>query len=121
MGPHLGRDNHAGRQRRGQLGAESVRRACRSVTTQDVFYWVVDDDAWAIDRVPAWIEDGGSDTYGQVLIAPLDDAGRVWVAGGGSGHGAKHGPSVGGYVADPLEGKEAPDPRFGLVRAAARA
>jgi sarcosine oxidase len=51
----------------------------------------------------------------EFLIAPLDGD-RVWVAGGGSGHAFKHGPALGEYVADVLDGTRAPDPRFGLGR-----
>jgi sarcosine oxidase len=39
---------------------------------------------------------------------------RVWLLGGGSGHGFKHGPSLAEYVAGLLEGGAEPDPRFGL-------
>jgi glycine/D-amino acid oxidase-like deaminating enzyme len=49
----------------------------------------------------------------EFLIAPLDDA-RVWIAGGGSGHAFKHGPALGEYVADLIDGTRPPDPRFGL-------
>jgi len=48
------------------------------------------------------------------LVSPLDDD-RVWLIGGGSGHGFKHGPALGEYVADLLEGRQAPDPRLGLT------
>lgn len=48
------------------------------------------------------------------VLAPVPDSDRGWIAGGGSGHGFKHGPSIGAYVADLLEGVEAPDPRFGV-------
>lgn len=57
-----------------------------------------------IDRHPAW------------------DA--VWIVGGGSGHGFKHGPAVGRHVADLLSGRAAVEPRFALAgksAAAARA
>jgi glycine/D-amino acid oxidase-like deaminating enzyme len=39
---------------------------------------------------------------------------NVWLAGGGSGHGFKHGPAVGEHVAG-LVGGDAPNPRFGLA------
>jgi glycine/D-amino acid oxidase-like deaminating enzyme len=38
---------------------------------------------------------------------------NVWFAGGGSGHGFKHGPSVGEYISNLLEGGAA-EPRFSL-------
>lgn len=37
---------------------------------------------------------------------------NVWILGGGSGHGFKHGPALAEYVAGVLEGE--PDPRFGF-------
>jgi glycine/D-amino acid oxidase-like deaminating enzyme len=39
---------------------------------------------------------------------------RVWLLGGGSGHGYKHGPALAEHAADVLEGSAAPDPRFAL-------
>lgn len=41
---------------------------------------------------------------------------NVWIAGGGSGHGFKHGPAVGEYVAARVTGspQPAPEPRFSL-------
>jgi glycine/D-amino acid oxidase-like deaminating enzyme len=43
-------------------------------------------------------------------------AGNVWLVGGGSGHGFKHGPALGEMVAElALEGKN-PDPLFQLAR-----
>ena len=42
---------------------------------------------------------------------------NVWIAGGGSGHGFKHGPAVGEYLAARLQDKSDPalEPRFSLV------
>jgi glycine/D-amino acid oxidase-like deaminating enzyme len=42
----------------------------------------------------------------------LDD---VWLVGGGSGHGFKHGPAIGEYVTARLEDGDAVDPRFSLA------
>ena len=39
---------------------------------------------------------------------------NVWLVGGGSGHGFKHGPVVGEYVARMLAGEEVREPRFSL-------
>ena len=39
---------------------------------------------------------------------------NVWLVGGGSGHGFKHGPAVGTYVADQLSGQGTPEARFTL-------
>lgn len=50
---------------------------------------------FVIDRHPAW------DT--------------VWIAGGGSGHGFKHGPAVGRHVADLLSARAGVEPRFALA------
>jgi len=49
------------------------------------------------------------------LIAPHPEQDGVWLLGGGSGHGFKHGPALAEYVADLLEGAEPADPRFGLA------
>ena len=51
---------------------------------------------FVIDRHPAWPQ--------------------VWIVGGGSGHGFKHGPAVGGHVADLLADRAAVEPRFSLAR-----
>ncbi|HSK96896.1 MAG TPA: FAD-dependent oxidoreductase, partial [Euzebyales bacterium] len=48
------------------------------------------------------------------LISPLGGD-HVWLVGGGSGHGFKHGPALGAYVADLLEGRRTPDARLGLT------
>jgi glycine/D-amino acid oxidase-like deaminating enzyme len=37
-----------------------------------------------------------------------------WLVGGGSGHGFKHGPALGEYVADCVEGKRDPEPFHAL-------
>lgn len=55
----------------------------------------------------------------EFVIAPLDDASTVWVAGGGSGHAFKHGPELGELVADLVDGSRDPEPRFGLAARAA--
>lgn len=39
---------------------------------------------------------------------------RVWLLGGGSGHGFKHGPALAEHAARCLGGQEPADPRFGL-------
>jgi sarcosine oxidase len=57
-----------------------------------------------IDRHPAWP--------------------HVWLVGGGSGHGFKHGPAVGRYLAERISGEAQPIERFSLAAkdtAAARA
>jgi glycine/D-amino acid oxidase-like deaminating enzyme len=43
-----------------------------------------------------------------------ETAENVWVLGGDSGHGFKHGPALGEYVAEILDGDREPEPRFAL-------
>ena len=40
---------------------------------------------------------------------------NVWLVGGGSGHGFKHGPTVGQYAADMLSGRDMVEPRYSLA------
>ena len=40
---------------------------------------------------------------------------NVWLVGGGSGHGFKHGPVVGEYAAEMIMGRGEPQPRFSLA------
>jgi sarcosine oxidase len=49
---------------------------------------------------------------GDFLIDRHPDLANVWIAGGGSGHGFKHGPAVGGYVSAMLRGGAKAEPRF---------
>jgi sarcosine oxidase len=52
---------------------------------------------------------------GDFLIDRHPDFESVWLVGGGSGHGFKHGPAVGEYVAARIEGRsEGLEPRFSL-------
>jgi sarcosine oxidase len=52
---------------------------------------------------------------GDFLIDRHPDYANVWLAGGGSGHGFKHGPAVGEYIATMLTEGRAPEPRFSLA------
>ncbi len=52
---------------------------------------------------------------GDFLIDRHPELANVWLAGGGSGHGFKHGPAVGEYLAGQMTGKGAPEPRFSLL------
>ena len=52
---------------------------------------------------------------GDFLIDRHPEAENVWLVGGGSGHGFKHGPAVGEYVVERLTGGGTPEPRFGLA------
>jgi sarcosine oxidase len=48
------------------------------------------------------------------VIARHPEHERVWLLGGGSGHGFKHGPALGEYVAGLLAGTAEPEARFAL-------
>ena len=54
------------------------------------------DDHFLLDRHPA--------------------ADNVWLLGGGSGHGFKHGPAMGEHAAACVLGQAAPEPAFSLAR-----
>jgi sarcosine oxidase len=54
-----------------------------------------------------------ADTRFLIAPHPAHD-GRVWLLGGGSGHGFKHGPALAERVERWIDGAEAPDPRFAL-------
>lgn len=51
---------------------------------------------------------------GDFLIDRHPEMENVWFAGGGSGHGFKHGPAVGEYLAGQLRDPGKPEPRFSL-------
>jgi sarcosine oxidase len=51
---------------------------------------------------------------GDFLIDRHPDADNVWLVGGGSGHGFKHGPAVGEYLAEAMLDGAKPEPRFGI-------
>ena len=52
---------------------------------------------------------------GDFLIDRHPEMANVWLAGGGSGHGFKHGPAFGEYLAGQLAGEGAAEPRFSLA------
>jgi monomeric sarcosine oxidase len=52
---------------------------------------------------------------GDFLIDRHPDFENVWLAGGGSGHGFKHGPAVGEYVTAMISGSGTAEPRFSLA------
>ena len=52
---------------------------------------------------------------GHLLLDQLPGYEQVWIAGGGSGHGFKHGPAIGRYMADVIESRRAPVPAFQLA------
>jgi sarcosine oxidase len=51
---------------------------------------------------------------GDFLIDRHPDFDNVWLVGGGSGHGFKHGPAVGEHACALIDGRAAPEPRFSL-------
>lgn len=52
---------------------------------------------------------------GDFLIDRHPDLENIWLVGGGSGHGFKHGPAVGEHVRALIEGKARVEPRFSLA------
>ena len=52
---------------------------------------------------------------GDFLVDRHPEMENVWFAGSGSGHGFKHGPAVGEYLAGQLLDRAKPEPRFSLV------
>lgn len=52
---------------------------------------------------------------GDFLIDRHPDLENVWLVGGGSGHGFKHGPALGEYVAERIINGSAVEPRFTLA------
>lgn len=52
---------------------------------------------------------------GDFLIDRHSDFTNVWLVGGGSGHGFKHGPSLGEYAAGQILGKTPAEPRFSMA------
>ena len=55
-----------------------------------------------------------------LIAAPHPEHPGVWLLGGGSGHGFKHGPALADDFATVLRGEAAPDPRFALGPRASR-
>lgn len=52
---------------------------------------------------------------GDFLIDAHPEFSNVWIVGGGSGHGFKHGPAVGEYVVRMITGEASVEPRFLLA------
>jgi len=52
---------------------------------------------------------------GDFLIDRHPEMENVWFAGGGSGHGFKHGPALGEYVTSRILGEASAEPRFALA------
>ena len=51
---------------------------------------------------------------GDFLIDRHPEFENVWLVGGGSGHGFKHGPAMGEYVARMVSGDGKPEEKFAL-------
>ena len=80
--------------------------------------------AWLARRMPALASAPITETRvcqyentdtGDFLIDRHPDFDNVWIVGGGSGHGFKHGPAVGQYVAGLVHGSVPREPRFALA------
>jgi sarcosine oxidase len=52
---------------------------------------------------------------GDFLIDRHPEFENIWLVGGGSGHGFKHGPAVAEYVSQIIYGQATPEPRFSLA------
>jgi glycine/D-amino acid oxidase-like deaminating enzyme len=52
---------------------------------------------------------------GDFLLDRHPEFDNVWLAGGGSGHGFKHGPAVGEYIRQRIDGEIAHNPKFSLA------
>ena len=52
---------------------------------------------------------------GDFLVDRHPSMSNVWLVGGGSGHGFKHGPALGAYVADRVMKGGSTDPKFSLA------
>lgn len=52
---------------------------------------------------------------GDFLIDRHPDFDNVWLVGGGSGHGFKHGPAIGEHVSGLIQGRISAEPRFSLA------
>jgi sarcosine oxidase len=85
---------------------------------------VLDTRAWMARRFPrladAPLVDARVCQYentssGNFIIDRHPSWSNVWIVGGGSGHGFKHGPAVGRHVAALIAGDATPEPRFALA------
>jgi glycine/D-amino acid oxidase-like deaminating enzyme len=52
---------------------------------------------------------------GDFLLDRHPEFENVWLVGGGSGHGFKHGPAVGDHVVSLVSGNAVVEPRFALA------
>jgi sarcosine oxidase len=79
---------------------------------------------WLARRFPAMAEAPLVDSHvcqyentnnGDFIIDRHPRCEHLWIVGGGSGHGFKHGPAVGRHVAALVDGDTAVEPRFALA------
>jgi sarcosine oxidase len=71
----------------------------------------------ALARTPVASAPGchyGLTADGEFVFARHPEHDTVWLLGGGSGHGYKHGPALAEHVAAVLKGAEQPEPRFAI-------
>ena len=77
-------------------------------------YLIEQAQQWVAKRFPALkdmpivetrIGQGEQSGNGDFIIDTHPDYDNVWIVGAGSGHGYKHGPMIGRYVADRIDGK----------------
>ncbi len=53
---------------------------------------------------------------GDFIVGQHPEAANLWLLGGGSGHGFKHGPALGELVAESVLGRQVVEPAFALAR-----
>jgi glycine/D-amino acid oxidase-like deaminating enzyme len=80
--------------------------------------------SYLASRLPALAQSPVSETRvcqyentsnGDFFLDQHPEADNFWLAGGGSGHGFKHGPAIGEYLHSQIEGTSKPEPRFSLI------
>ena len=72
----------------------------------------------ALDAAPlleAHVCQYSNSSNGDFILDRHPELDNVWLVGGGSGHGFKHGPAVGEYVTEQLSGRVTPEARFTLA------
>lgn len=106
-----------------KIGFDRHGAAIDPDTIDRVAAWTAEIRAFLAERFPAMagaplidsrVCQYSNTSTGDFLIDQHPEWKNVWLAGGGSGHGFKHGPMIGEYLAALLDGKVTPDPRFAL-------
>lgn len=88
---------------------EEVERVRRYLATR---FPTLADAPWLSGEVCQY--EATPDSHFIIDTHPADH--RVWLVGGGSGHGFKMGPAIGEIMADAVLGRVGPDPTFSLRR-----